>query len=130
MSEGSAKKSFFKALAERLAGGAEAPPKRRIFICGGPTCCSPDAGRASLEHAKRRLAELGLESGAARVECSKAACMNVCGQGPIAYVLPEKTWYLEMRGPRLDRVIERHLRDGNPVAEHTFDPPPDARRPG
>lgn len=117
--------SLLKNLIDRFGGGA----KRKIYICGGPTCCSPEEGRAAFERLERRVAELGLNHGDARVACHHADCMNVCGEGPIAFVRPEGTWYLEMAGERIDRVVESHLRDGQPVAEFAFDPPPDARPP-
>ena len=123
---GPGKRSFFKTLAEKIAGPSAA---HRVYICGGPTCCQPELGRAPLAALQRRLAELGLDSGEGKVEARKSACMNVCGDGPVAFVAPDAVWYLGVSGARLDRIAREHLKDGKPVEEFAFNPPPDARPP-
>ena len=69
--------------------------QRHIFLCcdqSKPKCCETSAGLESWEFLKRRLKELGLseQGGVAR---TKANCLRVCSNGPIAVVYPDGVWY-------------------------------------
>ena len=82
-----------KALADSL--GLE-KFKRHIFQCADPTepkCASQEKGLASWEFLKQRLNELGLAGAKPLVYRTKANCLRVCMQGPIAVVYPEGVWY-------------------------------------
>ena len=63
--------------------------ERHIFLCAdadNPKCCEPAVGCESWLYLKRRLDELGLANGPAggRIARSKANCLRVCAEGPIA----------------------------------------------
>lgn len=96
---------------------------RHIFLCADqtePKCAPRERTLAAWEYLKRRLQELGLTTGARVVYRTKANCLRMCAQGPIALVYPDGTWYHSADADVLERIIQEHLIGGVPVAEYVF----------
>jgi (2Fe-2S) ferredoxin len=102
-----------RTVAAKLGLGAS---ERHVFLCTGPSCCTPEQGQAAWDALKRQIKDHGL----AHCQRTKVGCLRICCQGPTMVVYPEGTWYQGMSAERIPEFVERHLVGGKPVAEWVF----------
>lgn len=92
------------------------PYRRHAIVCAGKKC-EPAQDRAAIQYLKKRLAEEGLE---AAVRANRGGCLGVCEQGPIMVVYPDGIWYCRLDAAAIDRIVELHFKQGQPVDELVF----------
>ncbi len=91
--------------------------RQHVFLCTGPSCCTPETGLAAWEALKRELKDKGLSGVCAR---TKAGCLRICCQGPTMVVYPDGTWYHGMTAERIPQFVQEHLVEGKPISDWVF----------
>jgi (2Fe-2S) ferredoxin len=96
--------------------------ERHVFVCTGGDWCPTIDGDGIGVHAalKAAVREAGIGD---RIRINRAGCFSQCGNGPMAVVYPEGTWYAGLTPGDATEIVERHLRAGQPVERLRFDPP-------
>jgi (2Fe-2S) ferredoxin len=93
---------------------------RHVFLCTGPSCCSPEDGLAAWEALKNQLKEHNLGTGPNACYRTKVGCLRICCQGPTMVVYPEGTWYHGMTAERIPQFVQQHLVESRPIREWIF----------
>ncbi|MCQ2389345.1 MAG: NAD(P)H-dependent oxidoreductase subunit E, partial [Kiritimatiellae bacterium] len=89
-----------------------------VLICGGTACCSGGADKLVAEF-ENCLKEAGL---ADKVQVVKTGCLGFCEQGPIVKILPQGTFYVQVKQEDVKEIVAEHLVKGRVVQRLCYDP--------
>ena len=85
--------------------------KSHILICGGTGCQSSNS-EAIFNNLERVLATKGLIED---VQVIRTGCFGFCEKGPIVNVLPDNTFYVEVKPDDAQEIIDEHIIKGRRV---------------
>lgn len=89
-----------------------------VLICGGTACCSGGADNLVTEFASC-LEASGLKD---KVQVVKTGCLGFCEQGPIVKILPQGTFYVQVKKDDVKEIVAEHLVKGRVVQRLCYDP--------
>ena len=87
-------------------------------MCGGTACCS-SGGSAVVEAFKKELEAAGLKD---KVQVVVTGCLGFCEQGPIVKILPQGTFYVQVKAEDVKEIVAEHLVKGRVVQRLCYDP--------
>ena len=89
-----------------------------VLICGGTACCSGGADKLVEEFAAS-LEAAGIKD---TVQVVKTGCLGFCEQGPIVKILPQGTFYVQVKPEDVKEIVAEHLVKGRVVQRLCYDP--------
>ena len=90
-----------------------------ILICGG-TGCRASASEAIQNNLQDALKAKGLED---EVQVVMTGCFGFCEKGPIVKILPDNTFYIEVKPEDAEEIIEEHIIKGRKVMRLLYTDP-------
>ncbi len=89
-----------------------------VLVCGGTACCS-SGGTSVVEAFKKELEAAGLKD---KVQVVVTGCLGFCEQGPIVKILPQGTFYVQVKTEDVKEIVADHLVKGRVVQRLCYDP--------
>jgi (2Fe-2S) ferredoxin len=87
--------------------------KMHILVCGG-TGCHASSSNLLLENLKEQINGKGL---ADEVQVIATGCFGFCEKGPIVKIIPDNTFYTEVKPADAAEIVQEHVIKGRQV-EH------------
>lgn len=79
--------------------------KVSILVCGGTGCQSSNSQQI-IENLRAALTEHGLQD---MVEVVRTGCFGFCEKGPIVKILPDNTFYTQVKPEDAAEIVETHI---------------------
>ncbi|MBM7369490.1 (2Fe-2S) ferredoxin domain-containing protein [Gordonia hydrophobica] len=87
---------------------------KHVLVCRGPRCSAQGAGETAAALSSgldnRKMAD-------DIVLVTLTGCLFPCVQAPVVTVYPDNIWYAQLTADRVGRLIDQHLRDGQPISD-------------
>ncbi|MGQ9887192.1 MAG: cob(I)yrinic acid a,c-diamide adenosyltransferase [Aggregatilineales bacterium] len=96
------------------------PFTRHVLVCTGSSCDPEGRGQQLFNKMGEMLGDLSKLRNPCRVKRSTIPCLGVCAGGPIIVVYPEGVWYHHVDKATLERIVEEHLKNDQPVEDAIF----------
>jgi NADH:ubiquinone oxidoreductase subunit F (NADH-binding)/(2Fe-2S) ferredoxin len=82
-----------------------------VMVCGG-TGCRASQSQQIMENLAKSVQEQGLGD---HVQVLRAGCFGFCEKGPIVKVIPDNTFYVEVKPEDAGEIVREHLKGGRKV---------------
>ena len=93
--------------------------KMHILVCGG-TGCTASKSQEIADRLKSNLLDKGLEN---EVQVILTGCFGFCEKGPIVKIMPDNTFYTEVKPEDAQEIIEEHIIKGRKVTRLLYTDP-------
>ena len=93
--------------------------KMHLLVCGG-TGCHASLSKTIGDNLKEILVEKGLDH---EVQVVMTGCFGFCEKGPIVKVMPDNTFYTEVKPGDAREIIEEHIIKGRKVTRLLYTDP-------
>ena len=87
--------------------------KMHVLVCGG-TGCQASASAQIIENFQRILAEKGLQD---EVQVVRTGCFGFCEKGPIVKIMPDNTFYTQVKPEDVEKIVNEHIIKGRKVTD-------------
>jgi len=82
-----------------------------VLVCGGTGCVSSNSLQI-VDNLKNHIKENGLEND---IQVLKTGCFGFCEKGPIVKILPDNTFYVQVKPEDAEIIVKEHLVKGRKV---------------
>lgn len=82
-----------------------------ILVCGG-TGCRASQSELILENLKEAVRQNGLQES---VQVIRTGCFGFCEKGPVVKLIPDNTFYVEVKPEDAEDIVNEHLVKGRKV---------------
>ena len=90
-----------------------------ILVCGGTGCLSSESG----EIVDELNDYIGKEGMTEEVQVLKTGCFGFCEKGPIVKILPDNTFYVQVKPKDAEEIVKEHIVKGRKVARLLYEDP-------
>jgi len=93
--------------------------KMHVLVCGGTGCVSSNSLQI-VDNLKNHIKENGLEND---IQVLKTGCFGFCEKGPIVKILPDNTFYVQVKPEDAEIIVKEHLVKGRKVDKLLYKEP-------
>lgn len=107
----------------QTCGRAAGTPKMQVLVCGG-TGCKASSSHTIVERFGEALRETGLDRD---VDVIATGCFGFCEKGPIVKIIPDNTFYVQVKPDDAAEIVREHLVGSRRVDRLLYRDPKDGR---
>ena len=93
--------------------------KMHILVCGG-TGCRASSSKSIINRMEECLKERNLED---EVQVIATGCFGFCEKGPIVKIMPDNTFYVQVKPEDAEEIINEHIIKGRKVERLLYKDP-------
>ena len=82
-----------------------------VLVCGGTGCMS-SSSKEIVENFKIHIKKVGMQD---QVQVIATGCFGFCEKGPIVKILPDSTFYVQVKPEDVEEIVNEHLLKGRKV---------------